>query len=155
MFYVCSYILTLCTARVWATSLLLSALSWQMPGEVRGRQPQSKHTHPVSLYPADGAGLQLCYLPLAFLSSTSSRVHYCAIFKKKNDLLMLHRNGNKSGRATNQSSVLQHLETMLSAPYYFKLQTTRRSLPYNKCMGSCGFQPRPQLSYMEILERFR
>lgn len=83
MFYVCSYILTLCTACVWATSLLLSALSWQMPGEVRGRQPQSKHTHPVSLYPADGAGLQLCYLPLAFLSSTSSRVHYCAILKKK------------------------------------------------------------------------
>lgn len=70
--------LTLRTARVWATSLLLSVLSWQMPGEVRGRQP-----HPVSLYPADGAGLQLCYLSLAVLSSTSSRVHYRAIKKKQ------------------------------------------------------------------------
>lgn len=83
MFYVCSYILTLCTACVWgnifAFECVKSANAWR--GE--RQTPQSKHTLPVSLYPADGAGLQLCYLPLALLSTTSSWVHYRTVFLKE------------------------------------------------------------------------
>lgn len=71
------------TARVWgnifAFECVKSANAWR--GE--RQTPQSKHTHPVSLYPADGAGPQLCYLPLALLSPTSSRVHYHTAFFQK------------------------------------------------------------------------
>lgn len=150
MFYVCSYILTLCTARVWgnifAFGCVKSANAWRGARQT----PQSKHTHPVSVSCVWGRPAAM--LPAISTSLTSSLPH---CFFKRNDLLIFHRNCNKSRRVTNHHSVLRHLETMLSAPYYFKLQTTRRSLPYNKCMGSCGFQPRPQLSYMEILEWFR
>lgn len=142
---------SLCLGNIFAFECVKLANAWR--GE---RQTASEQAHPSCLSVSCGWGRPAAMLPAISVSLihifTSSLLRH---FKKKNDLLMLHRNGNKSGRATNQSSVLQHLETMLSAPYYFKLQTTRRSLPYNKCMGSCGFQPRPQLSYMEILERFR
>lgn len=79
MFYVCSYILTLCTARVWGNIFAFECVKSSNAWRGERQTPQIKHTHPVSLYPVDGAGLQLCYLPLALLS----RVHYRTAFLKE------------------------------------------------------------------------
>ncbi len=150
MFYVCSYILTLCTARVWGNIFAFGCVKLANAWRGERQTPQSK-PHPSCLSVSCVWGRPAAMLPAISTSLTSSLPH---CFFKRNDLLIFHRNCNKSSPSNKSPFCPPTSGNHVVCTVLFKLQTTRRSLPYNKCMGSCGFQPRPQLSYMEILERF-